>query len=143
MVVRHNGADLDTSRNEEVDKHALHLGLPALEIVPADEDPARLGELDDPRNKCVLGGAVDVTAALEDGGNSKDCRGRYLVFPPLYRRQQILRAVIQSRLKITGPAGKKRCVGRRGEAAVRIVASLLGTDRTDRELREKERTESQ
>jgi len=71
MVVRSDRERLDTSVHEELGEHALHLGLPALEIVTPNEGTVLLSERNAARNEGVLGGAIDEGGTLED---SSDCK---------------------------------------------------------------------
>lgn len=66
---------LEPGSHQEIHQHRLELGLPRLEVVAADEDAALGGQFHRPRHEGVLGGPVDVGAALQDAGHGEE-RGR-------------------------------------------------------------------
>jgi len=59
VVVADDSGGLDARTHQEVHQHALHLGLPRLEVVPADHHLLLDGQLQQARHKGVLGSAVD------------------------------------------------------------------------------------
>lgn len=72
MVVARDGGDLDTGIDEEVYKSRLHLGLPRLEVISADERTMLFGKLDRTGDERVLRGSIDKRSALQDA-----CDGKY------------------------------------------------------------------
>lgn len=70
--------DLNPSADQKVHQHRLDLGLTRFEVIPTDEDPFLHGQLDDPGDKSVLRGSVDVGASLQYTGHCKQGGGRNL-----------------------------------------------------------------
>lgn len=80
VVVGHNGSGLETSTDQEVNQHRLHLGLAALEVIATNVDVVLLGEINQARHKSVLWRTIDVGATLENRGSRKDLRRGNLGF---------------------------------------------------------------
>mmetsp|Transcript_16408 Transcript_16408/g.39050 ORF Transcript_16408/g.39050 Transcript_16408/m.39050 type:complete len:306 (+) Transcript_16408:675-1592(+) len=97
MVVGDDGRDLEAGVDQIVHKHTLDLGLARLEVVSGDLDLVALGHVDDARNKSVLGGAVDVGAALEDGGDGEDVRRSDLLMGIADGLQDVVGGVVHAR----------------------------------------------
>lgn len=74
----HVSLHLDTRANQEVHQHRLDLGLPGLKVIPTNEDSPLHGQFYGAWHKGVLRGAVDVGAALQNAGHSKQSGGRNL-----------------------------------------------------------------
>lgn len=77
MVVGSDAERLDAALDEELGQARLDLGLTALEVVATNVGLVLLGELDAAGDKGVLGGAVDVRHAFEDGRHGEQGRGRH------------------------------------------------------------------
>ena len=95
MVVADDGHGLDAGADQEVDQHRLQLGLAGLEVVPGNVHLLLVGQLDHARHEGVLGRAVDVGGALEDGRGGEQ-RGRgHLGGVVLDAVQQVLGRVVE------------------------------------------------
>lgn len=71
-------AYLKTGADQEVHQDRLQLGLARFEVIPSNENLSLDSQLDDPRDESVLRGPVDVGAAFQDAGHSKQCGRRHL-----------------------------------------------------------------
>lgn len=74
----HVSPHLDTRADQKVHQHRLDLGLPGLKVVASNEDSPLRGQLYGAWHEGVLRGAVDVGAALQNAGHSKQSGGRNL-----------------------------------------------------------------
>lgn len=107
MVVRGNGGELDSGRDEEVDEGGFHLGLTRLEIVTTNERTVSLSELNNTWNEGVLWGAVDEWNVLLDTGNGEDGRWGNLIVTSLDGSEDIVGSVIDTvdKLSVTLSVG--------------------------------------
>ncbi len=96
VVVTDNGGGLDPSAHQEVNQHALHLGLSRLEVVTSNEHVLLDCVFNQPRDKGVLGGSVDEGNALLDASHSIQAGGSNFGLIALNGRQQVLSSVVQA-----------------------------------------------
>mmetsp|Transcript_6537 Transcript_6537/g.13689 ORF Transcript_6537/g.13689 Transcript_6537/m.13689 type:complete len:212 (-) Transcript_6537:443-1078(-) len=94
MVVRYNCYGLDSGRHKKIDKHALHLGLPALKIVSCDENLTLLREFDDSRHEGILRRPIDKSAALLQRCDSETGGSGYLRLVPPNGSKKIVGGVV-------------------------------------------------
>jgi len=105
VIVRDDGGDLETSTNEEVSEDALDLGLTTLEIVTSDVDTVTLGKFDDTGDEGVLRRAVDETALLEDGSDSKHSRRSDLLLVAVNGSKKLISGGVQTSTDISKALG--------------------------------------
>lgn len=109
VVVADDGGRLDAGGDEEVYQHGLHLGLARLEVVAADVHAVARRQLHGAGHEGVLGRAVDVGAALQDGGHGEDGGGGHLRLGAVDGGEQVVRRVVQAghqlgeALRVGGP----------------------------------------
>ena len=108
VVVAGDGERLDARRDEEVDEHALHLGLAALEVVAAHVHLVRVCQLQHGRHERVLRTAVDERALLEYGGDGEHARRADLGMVGLDRGHQVGARVVDARDQF-GESLRVRC----------------------------------
>lgn len=96
MVVGRDGERLDARIDEELCEDGLELGLTRLEVVTTDERLVLLGQLDDTRDKGVLGGTVDKGLALENGSDGKDGGRRNLGVRSADRVEHVLGGIVDT-----------------------------------------------
>lgn len=70
--------NLKPGADEEIHQDRLQLCLARLEVITGNENLPLDSQLDGPWHKGILGGAVDVGAALQNAGNSKERRRGHL-----------------------------------------------------------------
>ena len=125
MVVRRDGERLDTGVDEELGKDGLDLGLPALQVVSADEGAVLFREGDAARNESVLGRTVDEGRTLEDSSDGEESRGRDLIVALVDSAKEVRRGVVDTGNDLGVALG----VGRPEDDDA--IESVLGLERAD------------
>lgn len=97
VVVRRDRGQLDAGADQEVDEGRLHLGLPGLEVVAADEGAVLLSKVNGTRDEGVLGGAVDEWHVVEDTGDSEDGGRSNLLVSVSDGLEQVVGGVVDAR----------------------------------------------
>jgi hypothetical protein len=112
VVVADDGGGLEAGAHQEVHQHALHLGLPALEVVTANEHVVLHSHVDAAGHKGILWGAVDEGHALLDAGHGVEGGGGDLGLVALDGGQQVGLCVVQALHDLCGRGSRAGAEGR-------------------------------
>ena len=129
MVVRGDGKGLDSSVDEELGEDRFELGLAGLQVVTTDERVVTLSELDDTRNKGVLGSAIDEWLTLKNGRDSEESGRGDLGVGCLNGGKEVIGRIIDTRddvtvtLSVGGPEDDDAV-----EAVLPLEPANVGTD---------------